>query len=452
MPLLPQTLEEHGSFVRSLARSLLADPQGADDLAQDAWVAAMERPPRHAENLRGWFATVVHRLARQARRNAELRSLREAASARPEAQADASEGLVRSEVLRSVFEAVLSLEEPYRETVLLRFYEGLSPSEIAARTGTPIATVRSRQQRALEHLRSRLDREWDGDRKAWCRGLRPLLGAGKHASLGAGGAGGFALGWGALIMGNSKLVLGVVAAVFVSLLLWREVESAAPPARDILVGDGGASAVSAITDASNDRAQPEFEAGDSSRVALPAGDEVEEELWPWPKAKAKLRKMAPFMTREDRAQVSDQALLWSEEAIVPDSRNKVDFQNKALNPEGKVLGPVDLEAIQLITQDHDVHLKGMGEQAAEMVQAAFWDYFDNEKFERFREGDEIPHRDVVRGNRHYDSNSKIGVGGWIVRTRFSTEDYPLVEEYFARIDEARKLRTDAVKAYIAALR
>ncbi len=228
MPLLPQTLEEHGSFVRSLARSLLADSQGADDLAQDAWVVAMERPPRHAGNLRGWFGTVVHRLARQARRSAELRSLREAASARPEAQADVSEGLVRREVLRSVLEAVLSLEEPYQETVLLRFYEGLDPKEIAARARVPIATVRSRLQRALEHLRTRLDREWGGDRETWCRGLVPFLGAGKFASVGAGG--GLAIGWGGtLVMGAAtKITSALIATGFVALVVWRGGEAIDP--------------------------------------------------------------------------------------------------------------------------------------------------------------------------------------------------------------------------------
>ncbi len=225
-PHLPQTLEEQGSFVRALARSLVVDPQGADDLAQDAWVVALVHPPRHSTNLRGWFGTVVHRLAGQARASADHRSRREARAARHEAQGDASELIVQQETLRRVFDAVLALEQPYQETVLLRYYHGLSPGEIAARTNVSIATVRGRLQRALERLRERLDRASGGDREAWCRGLVPLLGAGK---LGKGGAvGSLVGGWGVLVMAakmKSAVILGALAVgaliVFVERRAWQ---------------------------------------------------------------------------------------------------------------------------------------------------------------------------------------------------------------------------------------
>ncbi len=234
-PKLPQTLEEHGSFVRALARSLVADPQGADDLAQDAWVVALEHPPRHSTNLRGWFGTVVHRLAGQARASADHRFRREAKAARREALGDASELVVQQETLRRVFDAVLALEQPYQETVLLRYYQGLTPGEIAARTGVSIATVRGRLQRALERLRERLDRASGGDRGAWCHGLVPLLGMGK---LGKGGTvGTLAGGWGVLAMVaklKSVVVLGALAIgaliVIVGRLAW--------PPTDRPVGEG----------------------------------------------------------------------------------------------------------------------------------------------------------------------------------------------------------------------
>jgi protocatechuate 3,4-dioxygenase beta subunit len=73
-----------------------------------------------------------------------------------------------------VVDAVLLLHEPYRTTVVLRFYEDLEPAEIARRLGINGATVRTRLKRGLDMLRARLDRD-AGDRRAWCLALLPVL-------------------------------------------------------------------------------------------------------------------------------------------------------------------------------------------------------------------------------------------------------------------------------------
>ena len=62
----PHELEEllaHGPWVRALARSLVRDPSRADDLVQQAWLKALERPPAPCGSARGWFATVLRNLA-----------------------------------------------------------------------------------------------------------------------------------------------------------------------------------------------------------------------------------------------------------------------------------------------------------------------------------------------------------------------------------------------------
>ena len=53
-------------------------------------------------------------------------------------------------------EAVSALEEPYRSTVLLRFFGGLRAAEIARCQETSSSTVRNRLRRALAMLRARL--------------------------------------------------------------------------------------------------------------------------------------------------------------------------------------------------------------------------------------------------------------------------------------------------------
>ena len=60
----------------------------------------------------------------------------------------------RAEELRA---AVARLDEPYRETVMLRFYGELSLAEIAAETQRPIGTVKTHLFRGLLRLRAALD-------------------------------------------------------------------------------------------------------------------------------------------------------------------------------------------------------------------------------------------------------------------------------------------------------
>ena len=160
-------------WIRALARGLAADVHLAEDLVQDAWVAALERPPRDDRPLRGWLATVLRNRWRDLGRERGWRERRERAAARDEALPSAHELVERAAVQRTLVEAVLELEEPYRSTVLLRFFEGLPQREIARRTSTSVATVNSRLTRALERLRERLAR--GGGRTAWLQALAPLL-------------------------------------------------------------------------------------------------------------------------------------------------------------------------------------------------------------------------------------------------------------------------------------
>src|SRR5262245_36424106 len=200
-----QILFERAGWVRALARSLLDDPDAADDAAQEAWLAALRWPPAH-RNLRAWFATLIKNFARRARRGERRRRLREEMAAASEVEQSTSELVARAELHRRVVEAVLALPEPYRATILLRFFEDLSPSAIARRLGIPAATVRSRLMRALEQLRERLDREHGGDRRAWMFGLARLASSGAAPALVLGG----------IVMGV-KLKVALVTALVIAL-------------------------------------------------------------------------------------------------------------------------------------------------------------------------------------------------------------------------------------------
>ena len=159
-----ERLLENASWVRALGVELVGAGE-AEDLVQDAWLAALEQPGA-ARNPAAWLSGVVRRLAGRRRRSGERRARRERTAARPEAQPAADELVAEAELSRALILAVSELEEPYRSTVLLRFYRGWTPQEMARSAGVPDATVRTRLARALAKLRERLDRE-HGGRAAW---------------------------------------------------------------------------------------------------------------------------------------------------------------------------------------------------------------------------------------------------------------------------------------------
>ncbi|MHC4732283.1 MAG: carboxypeptidase regulatory-like domain-containing protein, partial [Planctomycetota bacterium] len=124
-----------------------------------------------------------------------------------------AESVARVELHRKVVDEVLALEEPYRSSITLRYFDGLSPKEIARRLGTPVRTVKTRLHRALERLRGRLDRLHAGDRETWCLALLPLAGV----ALESGGAGGLTAG--ALAMKKKLAIAAALVCVAATLTL-----------------------------------------------------------------------------------------------------------------------------------------------------------------------------------------------------------------------------------------
>ena len=211
-----QELIEHAGWIRALARGLVSDPAIAEDVAQDAWLAVLERPPEHSENLRGWIATVVRNTVRMRVRGDGRRADRETLVAQDSTEElpSASDLAERVETQRRPAARVLELEEPYQETVLLRYYEGLSSAEIARRTGVPAGTVRWRLSEGLARLRGGLDEDFDGERAAWVGLLLPLTERAALPATSAVGSAGLLTGF--LTMNIAfKLILGGVLVALV---------------------------------------------------------------------------------------------------------------------------------------------------------------------------------------------------------------------------------------------
>jgi RNA polymerase sigma-70 factor (ECF subfamily) len=134
----------HGVLLARIPR------QDVEDLMQDVFVTAMARLSdlREPSAFGGWLAAIARNKAadhyRAARGTPELLSEIEVPSSDREAD------------LRSALAAIRNLPEAYRETLILRFVEGLTGPEIAARTGLKPDSVRVNLCRGVKLLRKQL--------------------------------------------------------------------------------------------------------------------------------------------------------------------------------------------------------------------------------------------------------------------------------------------------------
>ncbi len=121
-----------------------------DDLVQDVFLAALRKlgSLREPAAFAGWLLAIARNRAndfhRRARESDEL----------PEEIPDSSGKEDRE--ARAALEAIRSLPEAYRETLILRFVEGMTGPEIAARTGLTPGSVRVNLHRGMKQLRERL--------------------------------------------------------------------------------------------------------------------------------------------------------------------------------------------------------------------------------------------------------------------------------------------------------
>lgn len=160
----PEFVLEHSRFVRALVQRLVFDAELARDVEQEVWLAAL----RHARPLSGspraWLSALAHNLARKAWRTRARRERREAQHGEPRpATPTPAEILERESLRREVVEALLALDDPWREALILRYLEELSSREVAQRLGVPHETVRTRIKRGVELLRARLARRGGRD-------------------------------------------------------------------------------------------------------------------------------------------------------------------------------------------------------------------------------------------------------------------------------------------------
>ena len=169
------------AWLKGLATVLASDRDDADDLVQEARIAAWQRQPDATRPMRGWLTKVVRDLAGMQRRSDRRRAARHALVDNTQVAAGSDELLERLRLHRLLVELVIQLAEPYRSTIIARFVEGRTSASIAKSLGIPAGTVRKRLHEALARLRAGLD-DSAGDRKHWAPAVLAYASGGIHVA------------------------------------------------------------------------------------------------------------------------------------------------------------------------------------------------------------------------------------------------------------------------------
>lgn len=137
---------------KSLVHGILlahVPPCDVEDLMQDVFVKMMKRLSslREPAAFSGWLITITRRTASDYRRSRRpVAELCEYWAKRTQPDREAS----------AILSIIQQLPESYRETLVLRFVEGMTGPEIAARTGLTPDSVRVNLCRGAKLLRTQL--------------------------------------------------------------------------------------------------------------------------------------------------------------------------------------------------------------------------------------------------------------------------------------------------------
>ena len=146
--------DRYARVVYSVAIRVLRDPASAEDILQEVFMQIWRTPDSFIAargSLGGWLAVVARNRSIDAlRRKRPATNVDDIALASSFNLADEAERTSLMERARTV---ILQLPREQRKTLEMAFFDGLTHSEIAAMTGDPLGTVKTRIRSALLTLR-----------------------------------------------------------------------------------------------------------------------------------------------------------------------------------------------------------------------------------------------------------------------------------------------------------
>ena len=157
--------DRYGRRAYSLARRICVDESLAEDVVQEVFLAFWREPLRFDPN-RGafstWLLTLVHHKAVDAVRRESTVRRRTVPSGEGDQEGSlppgpgADQGALGAVVAGQVRDALGALPPEQRQALALAYFGGYTQREVAAMTGVPVGTVKSRMFAGMRRLRSAL--------------------------------------------------------------------------------------------------------------------------------------------------------------------------------------------------------------------------------------------------------------------------------------------------------
>jgi RNA polymerase sigma-70 factor (ECF subfamily) len=150
--------DRYSPVVYSVALRVLGDTGAAEDVQQDVFMQLWRNPgvfDSSRGNLGAWLAVIARNRAIDALRKRRPQDDIEdvVLSVVPDLAADAD----RSRIATKVRDLLSAMPPAQRSALEMAYYEGLTHTEIASKTGEPLGTIKSRIRAGLIALRKALE-------------------------------------------------------------------------------------------------------------------------------------------------------------------------------------------------------------------------------------------------------------------------------------------------------
>jgi RNA polymerase sigma-70 factor (ECF subfamily) len=155
----------YGPVAHGLAYRLVRHAQLAEEIVQETFLSVWRSPERYDRSMgsvRSWLLAAVHHRAVDAvRREESQRRRADRAAGRLELVTDdptdeLAAAIDRPQEQKLVREALEALPDEQRDVLSKMYFEGLTQTQIAERTGVPLGTVKSRTLLGMRRLRALL--------------------------------------------------------------------------------------------------------------------------------------------------------------------------------------------------------------------------------------------------------------------------------------------------------